>query len=255
MKQILIIDDDPFVTTLYKTKLQSEGFLVDTAHNGMEALGKLDQGFSPDVIILDLNMPEMNGVEVLQSIRNAPKFRQIPIVVFSSGYVRTLVEKVSQLGVNKFLTKAQCPPNVLISEIKELLSQKPSAPVSALAADAAATPGNPVVADIPALLQMFISAQVPSMQHTVLLRIYKASRKYLCKAIEEGAHTMEGKLGRILETLIEDLYAHPEQITDSTKHTLEAGFKKLEQLEKNKVNPVQKSEQALKDLLQSGEDD
>jgi CheY-like chemotaxis protein len=252
MKSILFIDDDQFVTTLYKAKLQSEGFAADTAHSGSEALEKLGRN-CPDLVVLDLNMPGTNGVEVLRSIRGIPQLQHIPVIVFSSGYVQTLVSEAAQLGIHKFLTKAQCPPKMLIAEIKELLSQT-AAPASALAADAAAAPGNPSVADLPALLRLFLAAENTAVQHTALLKVYKASRLYISRALEANDGTVQGQLGRALEKLFEDLYTHPEHITGSTKHTLAAGLQKLCLIEEDKPNPALESELALKDILRSLEE-
>ena len=125
MKSILLIDDDKFVTTLYAAKLQSEGFAVDTAHSGNEAIEKLEKN-RPDMIILDLNMPGISGVELLRAIRAVPLFQHVPVIIFSSAYIRTLVDEATQLGVNKILAKSQCPPKMLISEVKKILDRVPA---------------------------------------------------------------------------------------------------------------------------------
>ena len=122
MTSILFIDDDQFVTTLYKGVLQSEGFVVDTAHTGTEALEKLDQT-TPDLIILDLNIPDFNGAEILRLVRSTQHLIHIPVIIFSSGYIQKLVVDVKELGVSKILTKAQCPPGRLLSEVKEILER------------------------------------------------------------------------------------------------------------------------------------
>jgi len=252
MKSILLIDDDQFVTTLYKAKLQSEGFAVDAANNGNEALEKISQS-RPDVIVLDLNMPGITGVELLKSIRAVPLWLHIPVIVFSSGYIRSLAEEAAKLGIHKFFAKAQCPPKMLISEIKELLS-KAESNTSHLPDDAAGDPANPSADDIPALLELFSTSGETSMLHATLLKIYKASRNHITRALEANDGTVQGQLGRALEKLIEDLYAHPEHITDSTKHTLAAGLQKLIRIDAEKAKPALESELALKGLLRSLED-
>lgn len=252
MKSILFIDDDQFVTALYKAKLESEGLEVTAAHSGGEALEKLGQN-RPDVIVLDLNMPGTNGVEVLRSIRAVPLWQHIPVIIFSSGYIRSLVNEAEQLGIHKFFAKAQCPPKMLISEIKELLSRMDSAE-SHLPADAAALPDELTMDDLPALLYLFISSEETAVQHATLLKIYKASCRYIKKALELNDGTVQGQLGRALKKLFEDLYAHPEHITGSTKQTLSAGLQKLCLIEEDKPNPALESELALKGLLRSLEE-
>jgi CheY-like chemotaxis protein len=249
MKSIVLIDDDKFVTTLYAAKLQSEGFAVDTAHSGNEAIEKLERN-RPDIIILDLNMPGISGVELLRAIRAVPLFQHVPVIIFSSAYIRTLVDEAAQLGVNKILAKSQCPPKMLISEVKKILDQAP-AMGAFLSADAIALPESPTTADLPVLLEKFVSSEEAAVLHNVLLKIYKASLLHINKALESNDGTILGQLGRALEKLIEDLYAHPEHITESTKQTLVAGLQKLSRKDDGQAKPTLESELALKDLLRS----
>jgi len=81
MKKILIVDDEENIRFLYKEELEEEGFSVDLAKNGMEALEKLPL-FQPDLITLDIKMPGMDGIEVLKRIRE--KERQLPIILCSA---------------------------------------------------------------------------------------------------------------------------------------------------------------------------
>jgi CheY-like chemotaxis protein len=252
MKSILLIDDDKFVTTLYAAKLQSEGFAIDTAHSGNDAIEKLEKN-RPDMIILDLNMPGISGVELLRAIRAVPLFKHVPVIIFSSAYIRTLVDEATQLGVNKILAKSQCPPKLLIAEVKKILDQAPAVK-ACLATDAVALPENPTVDELPALLAQFVSSEEASLLHNVLLKIYKASLGHINKALEADENTVQGQLGRALGKLIEDLYANPGHITPSTKQTLVAGLQKLGQIFAEKPKPALDSEAALKDLLRSLEE-
>ena len=81
MKKILIVDDEENIRFLYKEELEDEGYWVDLAKNGEEALQKLDL-FLPDLITLDIKMPGMNGIEVLKRIREQK--RNLPIVLCSA---------------------------------------------------------------------------------------------------------------------------------------------------------------------------
>ena len=81
MKRILIVDDEENIRFLYKEELEDEGFSVDLAKNGEEALEKVDQ-FQPDLITLDIKMPGLNGLEVLKRIRE--KKRNLPIILCSA---------------------------------------------------------------------------------------------------------------------------------------------------------------------------
>ena len=253
MKSILLIDDDKFVTTLYAAKLQSEGFAVDTAHSGNEAIDKLEKN-RPDMIILDLNMPGISGVELLRAIRAVPLFQHVPVIIFSSAYIRTLVDEATQLGVNKILAKSQCPPKMLISEVKKILDRVPTTAAFLITDAAAALPESPTTDNIPALLEQFVSSEEAAVLHNVLLKIYKTSLQHINKALEENESTVQGQLGRALQKLIEDLYANPGHITESTKQTLVAGLQKLIRTEAEKPKTALESELALKDILRSLEE-
>ncbi len=81
MKRILIVDDEENIRFLYKEELEEEGFMVELAKSGLEALEKLP-AFKPDLITLDIKMPGMNGIETLKRIRE--KERHLPIVMCSA---------------------------------------------------------------------------------------------------------------------------------------------------------------------------
>jgi DNA-binding response OmpR family regulator len=81
MKRIMVVDDEENIRFLYKEELEDEGFLVELAKNGEEALEKLPD-FKPDLITLDIKMPGMNGIEVLKRIREQD--RELPIVLCSA---------------------------------------------------------------------------------------------------------------------------------------------------------------------------
>lgn len=81
---VLVVDDHEDVRDALKTLLRAEGYAVETAENGREALAALYGGLQPWVIILDLMMPVMGGFEFRQEQLNHPQFAQIPVIVFSS---------------------------------------------------------------------------------------------------------------------------------------------------------------------------
>ncbi len=100
MKKILIVDDEENIRILYKEELEEEGFHVDLAKNGPEALEKVST-FQPDLITLDIKMPGMDGIEVLKRIRETQ--RKIPIVMCSAygDYKQNLVTWASDAYVVK----------------------------------------------------------------------------------------------------------------------------------------------------------
>ena len=248
MRTILLIDDDLFVTSLYQTKLSNEGFRVETANNGVDALSKLET-FRPDIVVLDLNMPKMNGVEVLKSIRTHPELKNVPVIVFSNGSSQNLLDEVCPLGIKKVFTKSQCPPNRLISEIESALkSLSPpnvatgAPPASALEA-ATASPQLAGNSDIP------IVDTTPELQRQALVRLYQKVEPEVKDALAGEAGSRRELLGRAIQGLLEDLYENPEHISAASVETLKRGLENLNKPDAAPVHPVRDSEAALKGIL------
>ncbi len=118
--KILVVDDEKMFQDIYRSKLTSEGFLVKTAGNGTEAIRILSEE-TLDLVLLDLNMPVMDGFKVLAAIKSNPKLSSICVIVFSSRGQPEEIEKAVSLGANGFLIKATTPPNEVVKKVKEIL--------------------------------------------------------------------------------------------------------------------------------------
>lgn len=103
-KRILLIDDDVFFQTFYATHLTAEGYEVQTALNGGEGLGKI-KFFQPDIVLLDLIMPEKDGFEVLKTMKKDPLLKQIPVLVFSTLGQEKEIEEAKNLGAAGYINK------------------------------------------------------------------------------------------------------------------------------------------------------
>jgi DNA-binding response OmpR family regulator len=109
---LLLVDDDVDVATMYETQLTAHGFHVITAHSGAEANDRAGAD-SPDLIYLDLGLPEMHGFDVLQQLRAAPATARIPVVILTNYSEPELMERGRELGAHDYLIKAHTPPAVL----------------------------------------------------------------------------------------------------------------------------------------------
>ncbi len=123
--KVLLVEDSKAVQQMYKNKLTLEQFQVLTADNGMEAIKLLSQE-KPDIILLDLMMPIMDGYKVLQVIKTEPRLSKIPVLVFSAKGQPEEVEKAITLGAAGYIVKATTKPNEVIEKIKTVISQKPT---------------------------------------------------------------------------------------------------------------------------------
>lgn len=121
MKTVLLVDDDPVVVAVYQRRLERDGFKVVVARDGLSALEMLSQS-APDIVVLDLMMPNINGVEVLKYMRAEPHLRRTPVIVFSNAYMTDLSKEAFEAGADKGLPKAGCTPSLLSQCVRDLLA-------------------------------------------------------------------------------------------------------------------------------------
>ncbi len=123
MKRILFVEDDLMIIRIYRGKFQSESFEVDVAMDGPSAIEAVKKNV-PDLVVLDLELPKLNGVEVLKNFLSRPDMKATPIIVFSNAFMGQLVEDAWKAGATKCLTKAHCTPKQLLEIIHGMLASK-----------------------------------------------------------------------------------------------------------------------------------
>ncbi len=123
MTTIFLVEDDTVVIQLYRAKFLREGFGVEVAEDGLKAL-KMLSAVKPDVVILDLMMPKLNGVDVLKFIRATPALKETPVIILSNAHMTKLGQEAAAVGAERALLKSSCTPGQLIDVINELLSGK-----------------------------------------------------------------------------------------------------------------------------------
>jgi len=121
MKKILIIEDDKYFLNILLKKLEKEGFSVISASEGISGIRKLKEE-KPDLIILDLVLPGIDGFEILKRAKQNPETKKIPIIILSNLGQEQEVEKGLSLGASDFLIKAHFTPKMVIEKIKKYLS-------------------------------------------------------------------------------------------------------------------------------------
>jgi two-component system alkaline phosphatase synthesis response regulator PhoP/two-component system response regulator VicR len=111
-KKILAVDDEKHIVRLVQVNLERAGYEVVTAHDGKEALQKVEEE-NPDLVVLDVMMPYMDGFEVLQNLRRNPSTRDIPVIMLTAKAQDADVFKGWQSGVDCYLTKPFNPMELL----------------------------------------------------------------------------------------------------------------------------------------------
>jgi CheY-like chemotaxis protein len=118
---IMIVEDDSFVMDIYKTKLSQEGFSVVEAENGTEALKKL-KTTKPDLMLLDIIMPYMDGLEVLKKMKENEDTKNIPVILLTNLSQKEEVDKGMSLGAKDYLIKSHFTPSEVLEKIKVCLA-------------------------------------------------------------------------------------------------------------------------------------
>jgi len=121
-KKILIVEDDSFVVEVYSTKLLEMGYEVRVAQNGEEGLKMIDEE-KPDLILLDIIMPVMGGVEMLEELSKKNKVKKIPVILLTNVGEKESIQKVRNLGVRDYLIKSHFTPAEVIEKIKAVLGK------------------------------------------------------------------------------------------------------------------------------------
>mgnify|MGYP001766430185 CR=1 FL=1 len=119
MKKILIVEDDQIVGNIYRNKFAIEGFSVEVVLDGESALAILPV-FQPDVVVLDLMLPKLSGMDVLQKIRADGVMKAVPVVILSNTYLSSMVQAAWKAGATKVMSKANCTPRQVLEVIRSL---------------------------------------------------------------------------------------------------------------------------------------
>jgi len=117
---ILIIEDDAFLSNIYKTKFEMEGFKVSTADNGEAGLADSKKK-KPDIILLDILMPKMDGFTVLEELKKADETKDIPVILLTNLGQKDDVEKGLELGASDYLIKAHFKPSETVAKVRKIL--------------------------------------------------------------------------------------------------------------------------------------
>lgn len=118
--KILLIEDEAMLAEMYETKFKSEGFNINKALDGEVGL-KMAQEEKPDIILLDIIMPKLDGFSVLRSLRGDPKCKDIPVILLSNLGQEEDIKKGKAMGATGYLVKANLTPAEVVDKVKEFL--------------------------------------------------------------------------------------------------------------------------------------
>lgn len=253
MKKILIIEDNQIVATVYRNRLATEGYETEIALDGETGL-KMMRTFQPDILILDLMLPKMSGVEVIKQIRAEAGLARLPIIVFSNTYLTNLIQEAWKAGANKCLSKASCSPQEVLDIIRQIIGEsgvtpKPHPPVEAPAGkpgkagtltdagaqDAAFQAGlrKSFVDDWPgtlaALREGLQNVANAGTEMAQLKQIYELYRRLHALTGNAGIAGLPqiSRMSDAVEALLKELYEKPKHLNASTLRTVASGVDTL----------------------------
>ena len=119
---VLLIEDDPLLTKMYKAKFTTEGFNVLVAQDGEEGL-KMALESNPDLILLDIMMPKLSGLDLLSKLREDPKGKDVPVIILTNLTQQKEAQKALDLGAKEFMVKANLTPSQVVEKIKKYLNE------------------------------------------------------------------------------------------------------------------------------------
>jgi DNA-binding response OmpR family regulator/HPt (histidine-containing phosphotransfer) domain-containing protein len=255
MKKVLIIEDDPIVAHIYKTRLERETYEVEVATDGQDGVKQMNE-CTPDAVMLDLMLPRMNGVDVLKKIRSRSEFQNTPVIVFTNAYVPTMINEAYQAGATQVFNKATLTPRQIIDALHTAIySENPdfsnsgaaphpaaggesaagSASTAAPAEKPAPTPKEneyqsemvktfndsapEILLGLRKMMSEFSKTTDEASKVEQLLNLYRKVHGLTGSAGLAGLHNIS-LLSSALEVLLKELYDKPKNVNASTLRTV-----------------------------------
>ena len=121
---VMIVDDDKFLLDMYKKKFESRGIMVEVATGSEEALDRLRKGMEPDALVLDVIMPKMDGIELLETIRKEKLASKSAVIMLTNESDPERIAKAKILGAKGYIVKATSIPSEVVDEVTKIANLK-----------------------------------------------------------------------------------------------------------------------------------
>jgi CheY-like chemotaxis protein len=179
MPKIIVVEDQQVLATVYRNKFIAEGYQVEVAADGEAGLALINSS-KPDLVILDLMLPKMNGIEVLKKVRANPLFQSLPVIIFSNASLPGMVEEAWTAGATMVLSKSSHSPKQIVESVRSALqtaseSQQTDAPT---AANVSAQSADVIV----------LSQPCSTAGHILLIEDHSDTRAMLSFLLDQAGH-------------------------------------------------------------------
>ncbi|KKW36389.1 MAG: hypothetical protein UY81_C0030G0002 [Candidatus Giovannonibacteria bacterium GW2011_GWA2_53_7] len=119
--KVLLVEDDTMLSDMYNMKFTNEGFEVWRGTNGVEGLAQLEKNGAPDILLLDVIMPQMDGFTMLAKVKENVAWKNVPVILLTNLGQEADVKKGLAMGANDYLVKANFTPGQVVEKVKALL--------------------------------------------------------------------------------------------------------------------------------------
>lgn len=121
-KKVLIVDDDKFLLDMYTVKFTENNFDVIAALGSVEALNKIKEGIDPDIALLDVVMPAMDGFELLETIKRDKLAPRAKVIILSNLGQQSDIDKGNALGADGYIVKANATPSEVVEKVRQIIA-------------------------------------------------------------------------------------------------------------------------------------
>ncbi|MFA6338446.1 MAG: response regulator [Candidatus Paceibacterota bacterium] len=121
--KVFLIDDDKFLLDMYALKFTKNGAVIEFATNGADMIKKLEGGYVPDVVVIDVVMPGMSGLETIEEVRKKKLIENVPVVVLSNQSQNSDFDKAKSLGVKAYIVKASTIPSEVVEQVTRIINE------------------------------------------------------------------------------------------------------------------------------------
>lgn len=125
-KAVLIVEDDPFLSDMYSVKFSGMGYDAQIAEDGARCLDMLKGGLRPDVILMDIVMPKMDGMTLLTTLKNDEQLKSIPVILLTNLGQESDIARGMELGALDYLIKAHFTPSEVVAKVEEIIKKTTS---------------------------------------------------------------------------------------------------------------------------------
>ena len=121
--RVLLVEDEDFIRDLYKRQFEKAGFIIESFGNGKDGLAAAIKN-KYDLLLLDIMLPDMNGIEILRQVKQNPATKAIPVVMLTNLGQDEIIKEGFQLGAEGYLIKASFTPDQIVQEATNILTQQ-----------------------------------------------------------------------------------------------------------------------------------